>query len=344
MLEMLGACVASKQYADRAGAGMRARLRASNQITVVCHLGMHHTPRSQFESHGRSRVAANSAGASFIVESNGSLNQHKSAMISRYAKSDDVAGSIQVAATLIPFALLWWGAVHSGRGSPWLTAVLMVLISLFTVRAFGLMHECGHGSLFRSRRLNRVVGFGLGVLSGMPQYVWSQHHNYHHAHNGNWDRYRGPYSTLSVDEYARLTNGQQRLYRFKCGIGAAPLAGFIYLVFNPRFTWVDGSSIAVHLVRETSGQRKRQSRSLACAFNRPAHRKRASVRAPRGCASSRFRKAVAHTVHGIEQLGLITGIHGVTDDRNMAPQSGVGLGWALTPYRTFDLLPIDHPG
>jgi omega-6 fatty acid desaturase (delta-12 desaturase) len=119
------------------------------------------------------------------------------------------------------------------------------------------MHECGHGSLFRSRWLNRVFGFLLGVLSGMPQYVWSQHHNYHHAHNGNWDRYRGPYATLSVDEYAALTRGNQRLYRGKCSMAAAPLVGFIYLIFNPRFTWLKGT---VGLVGHTLRQKLEQPR------------------------------------------------------------------------------------
>jgi len=85
----------------------------------------------------------------------------------------------------------------------------------------------------------------------MPQYVWAQHHNYHHAHNGNWDKYRGPYTTLSVDEYIALSQGQQWLYRFKCGVVAAPLAGFIYLIFNPRFTWLKGTiGLLCHVVRE----------------------------------------------------------------------------------------------
>jgi acyl-lipid omega-6 desaturase (Delta-12 desaturase) len=44
----------------------------------------------------------------------------------------------------------------------------------------------------------------------MPQYVLSQHHNYHHADNGNWDKFRGPYTTLSVDAYAAMTDAQQR--------------------------------------------------------------------------------------------------------------------------------------
>jgi len=175
------------------------------------------------------------------VASSDCLKQQKCAMINRYGKSDDIKGLIQVLTTLIPFLVLWLAAIHFALVSPWITAALMLLIILFTLRAFGLMHECGHGSLFRSRGLNRAAGFLLGVMSGMPQHVWSQHHNYHHAHNGNWDKYRGPYTTLSVDEYAALTDTQQRLYRFKCGVAAAPLAGFIYLIFNPRFTWLKGS-------------------------------------------------------------------------------------------------------
>lgn len=171
-------------------------------------------------------------------------------MISRYAKSDDIKGLTQVFTTLVPLVLLWWGAIRCASISSWLALVPLVLIILLMVRVFGLMHECGHGSLFRSRWLNPAVGFLLGVMSGMPQYVWSQHHNHHHAHNGNWDRYRGPYTTLSVDEYAALTRAQQRLYQSKCSVAAAPLAGFIYLIFNPRFTWLKGSiGLVIYTVR-----------------------------------------------------------------------------------------------
>jgi acyl-lipid omega-6 desaturase (Delta-12 desaturase) len=183
------------------------------------------------------------------------IKQQKRAIIGRYIKSDDVKGLTQALTTLVPFALLWWVAVLGTGTSRWLTAAAMLLITLFTLRVFALMHECGHGSLFRSPWLNRATGFLLGVISGMPQYVWSQHHNYHHAHNGNWDKYRGPYTTLSVDEYASMTDAQQRMYRRKCSIAIAPVAGFIYLIFNPRFTWVRGSiSLAIHIVREKVAQ------------------------------------------------------------------------------------------
>ncbi len=171
-------------------------------------------------------------------------------MIGRYGKSDNAQGFVQVLMTLVPLAFLWWLAVSFGHASPWVVAVVLPLLILFTLRVFALMHECGHRSLFRSFALNRWTGFMLGVLSGMPQYVWAQHHNYHHANNGNWDRYRGPYATLSVDEYAALSLAQQRFYRQKCSIVAAPLAGFIYLILNPRLTWIRGTfGLWMHIAR-----------------------------------------------------------------------------------------------
>jgi len=199
--------------------------------------------------------------------SNDCFKRQKGAMIGRYTKSDDIKGLKQVLTTFVPFTLLWWAAVRSAAISPWLATVPLLPIILLTVRVFGLMHECGHGSLFSSRRLNRVVGFLLGVVSGMPQYVWSQHHNYHHAHNGNWDRYRGPYTTLSTDEYAALTRTQQHMYRNKCSVAAAPLAGFIYLIFNPRFTWLKGSiGLVIHTVRSKLAQRSVSLRAHAASY------------------------------------------------------------------------------
>ena len=171
-------------------------------------------------------------------------------MVDRYGKSEDLRGVAQIVTTLAPFALLWWTAVQLAAISPLLAVLPLPLIILLLVRAFGLMHECGHGSLFRSRSLNRTFGFILGVVSGMPQYVWSQHHNYHHAHNGDWEKYRGPYATLTVDQYAALTPARRRVYRCKCSVLAAPLAGFIYLIFNPRYTWLKGTiGLVIHTLK-----------------------------------------------------------------------------------------------
>jgi omega-6 fatty acid desaturase (delta-12 desaturase) len=129
------------------------------------------------------------------------------------------------------------------------------------------MHECGHGSLFRTQCLNRAFGFLLGVVSGMPQYVWSQHHNFHHANNGNWDKYRGLYTTLSVDEYAAMTDAQQRMYRRKCSIAVAPFAGLIYVIFNPRFTWLKGSiGLVSHILKGKVARPNLSIKTLVASF------------------------------------------------------------------------------
>ena len=177
------------------------------------------------------------------------VKEQQRAIASRHGKSDNLKGASQVLTTLA-FLSLAWGITFTTVGVSYVaTSAAMLLIVLFTLRVFALMHECGHGSLFRSQKLNRASGFVLGVISGMPQYVWSQHHNYHHAHNGNWEKYRGPYTTPSVDEYSAMSAAKQRMYRIKCSIAAAPVVGLIYLIINPRFTWLKGSiGLLTHVV------------------------------------------------------------------------------------------------
>ena len=195
------------------------------------------------------------------------IKTQKCAIIRRHARADDVKGLLQVLTTLTCVALLWWLAALSFEISRCLTAAMVLLISLFTVRVFALMHECGHGSLFRSRRLNATFGFIFGVVSGMPQYVWSKHHNYHHAHNGNWTKYRGLYSTLSVDEYAAMSATRQRIYRSKCSVALAPLAGLVYVIINPRLNWVKGSiGLMTHIVKRKIAQPSVSMRAHAATF------------------------------------------------------------------------------
>jgi omega-6 fatty acid desaturase (delta-12 desaturase) len=111
---------------------------------------------------------------------------------------------------------------------------VLALLVLFSARSFALMHDCGHGSLFRSKALNRSVGFLLGVVNAIPQHPWSRGHAFHHLHNGNWERYRGPSALLTVAQFQQLTPQQQQRY----GWSRHPLmlfpGGFSYLVLRPR--------------------------------------------------------------------------------------------------------------
>lgn len=178
------------------------------------------------------------------------FDRRRRALVRTYGGGNNVAGMLQVANTLLPLALLWAVALAAWPAAPWITVLATVGITLFLIRVFSLMHECGHGSLFGSRWLNRAWGFVFGVISGMPQFVWAQHHDFHHRHNGNWERYRGPLSTLTTEQYAALGTAGQRRFRLLRHLALAPLGGFVYLIFNPRFNWIKGNvALLAHLLR-----------------------------------------------------------------------------------------------
>ena len=163
---------------------------------------------------------------------------HKRAIVESYATPNDGRGWLQMLSVAAPVALLWFAIRRASTDSPWLVAAATVGLSLFMLRGFVLMHDCGHHSLFRSRRLNRIGGFLLGVLAGMPQQVWAENHRYHHVTNGNWAKYRGPLNVACVSDYLAMDAGQRRRYRYTRDILMAPLAGCLYFLVNPRVTWL----------------------------------------------------------------------------------------------------------
>jgi acyl-lipid omega-6 desaturase (Delta-12 desaturase) len=180
---------------------------------------------------------------------------YKHTIVLRYAKPDDVTGLQQVMISLAALIVLWLAVARLDRLSHWLSAVDGIFITLFTLRLMALMHECGHESLFRSSWLNRAFGFLLGVTTAMPQFVWSQHHGFHHEVSGDWESSRGTLNILSVDEYAALTAAQQKRYRRARSPALALLAGFLYLLFNPRITWLKGSAaFSSHVLRKKFNQ------------------------------------------------------------------------------------------
>ncbi|MEM6253610.1 MAG: fatty acid desaturase [Cyanobacteria bacterium P01_D01_bin.156] len=161
-------------------------------------------------------------------------------VLTPYMQSNDLRATYQVLNTLIPYILLWVLAVKVAHISLGLLAPIIILLVLFSLRCFSLMHDCGHYSLFRSKKVNRIVGFLLGLINAMPQYWWSRDHAYHHKTNGDWERYRGIGDFLSTEEYAKLSPADQTLY----GVLRHPLmafpGGFFYLAFKPRLIFILG--------------------------------------------------------------------------------------------------------
>ena len=194
----------------------------------------------------------------------------KRSIVVRYSKPDNLKASIQVLTTLLPVAALWYVVSLGDQLSNGLAIVTVAVMSLFLLRVFVLMHDCGHGSLFRNSALNKLFGFGFGVLSGMPQYVWAQHHNYHHSTNGNWAKYRGPLAIITVEEYDALSAWRQWTYVRGRNIFLAPFGGFMYLIFNPRVNWIRGTAgLLRHVARGKLAQPGVSLRAHAAGFSTP---------------------------------------------------------------------------
>ncbi len=82
------------------------------------------------------------------------------------------------------------------------------------VRVFIIHHDCGHGSFFKSRRANDVLGFIPGVLAFTPYFHWRWEHATHHSSSGDLDRRgMGDIWTLTVQEYLESSRWKRFAYR-----------------------------------------------------------------------------------------------------------------------------------
>lgn len=170
-------------------------------------------------------------------------------VLAPYMKSNDLRATYQILNTVVPYVLLWFLAVKAASVSFWLLPPIMVLITLFSVRCFSLMHDCGHYSLFTSKKVNRLIGFILGAINAIPQYPWSRGHAYHHKTNGDWERYRGPSALISIEEFAKLSPSAQWWYEFIRHPFMIFPGGFFYLAIKPRLALIKGTyGFIVHLL------------------------------------------------------------------------------------------------
>lgn len=167
-----------------------------------------------------------------------------------YQRANTRHSLLQLANTLIPYALLWVLMYRSLSISYALTLLLSVIAAGFLVRVFIFFHDCGHNSFFPSTRWNKRVGFWLGVLVFTPGEHWWHSHAIHHATSGNLDkRGIGDVETLTVAEYQALPWLRKLGYRlFRNPIimlGLGPLYMFVIMHrFNtPKFGRKETNSV-----------------------------------------------------------------------------------------------------
>lgn len=149
----------------------------------------------------------------------------------------------ELAVTLAPFVAIWGVAWWMVSISNLLALALALVNAAFLLRLFMIQHDCGHGSLFRDRRLCDWIGRGIGVLTLTPYDVWRKTHAIHHATTGNLDRRGiGDLPTLTVREYQQKGWIGRALYR----LVRNPV--FLFGVV-PFYTFFLQHRLPIHLMR-----------------------------------------------------------------------------------------------
>jgi omega-6 fatty acid desaturase (delta-12 desaturase) len=135
----------------------------------------------------------------------------------------------------------------------WLTLPLSVVAAGFLVRIFIIQHDCGHGSFFKARRANDLIGTACSVFTMIPYRFWRRSHAIHHAHHAELEeRGIGDVWTMTVDEYwaapwwKRIT---YRVFRHPLFLfGIAPTINFVILTRLPvggETSWKSGEKASI---------------------------------------------------------------------------------------------------
>ena len=135
-------------------------------------------------------------------------------IIKNYNYPDSAKSWWQIANSVVPYIGLWVIMIYSLEVSYWLTLALSIIAAGFLARIFIIFHDCGHGSFFKSVRMNKIVGILAGGLVFTPYHKWHHQHKIHHQTVGNLDkRGVGDVMTLTLDEYKNLSPGKRFFYR-----------------------------------------------------------------------------------------------------------------------------------
>lgn len=169
-------------------------------------------------------------------------------VVRKYNQSS-IKGSIwQLSNTLIPYLALWILMYYSLSYSYLLTLLLALVACGFFIRLFIIFHDCGHGSFFKSRKANKIVGMIMGILTFTPYGKWHFQHGIHHATALNLDkRGIGDIWTLTKDEYNNASTKRKLIYR----IARNP---FVMFILGPLFLILVQNRITTKVMRKEDKQ------------------------------------------------------------------------------------------
>ncbi|ANU24391.1 fatty acid desaturase [Planococcus donghaensis] len=161
------------------------------------------------------------------------MSREKTAQLRKFVapfeKADVKASVRQLVNTIPPFILAWFLAYQALDVSIWLTIALSVVAAAFVIRTFIIFHDCTHGSFFKNKKANAIVGTITGIMTLFAYEKWKREHSIHHASSGNLDkRGVGDIWVMTIEEYVEASKWE----RFKYRLYRNPLVMF---GFGPLF-------------------------------------------------------------------------------------------------------------
>jgi len=102
------------------------------------------------------------------------------ASLSHLRARDRAGWAITCAAVAITASGLWM----SLNESFWMWAAGQIALALALLQWFVILHEAGHNTLFRTRRLNHLAGHVASVFALIPFHNWQRIHARHHKYTG----------------------------------------------------------------------------------------------------------------------------------------------------------------
>lgn len=146
------------------------------------------------------------------------MSREKTAQLRKFVapfeKADVKASVQQLLNTIPPFILSWFLAYQALDISIWLTIALSAVAGGFVIRTFIIFHDCTHGSFFKNKKANAVVGTITGIMTLFAYEKWKREHSIHHASSGNLDkRGVGDIWVMTIEEYVEASKWERFKYR-----------------------------------------------------------------------------------------------------------------------------------
>ena len=109
------------------------------------------------------------------------INTPPSSAVIGHLRSSNLVGGVLLSSAALLTAI---GVALSLHENVWVWLLGQAVFAVTLIQWFALLHECGHGTLFRTKALHAPAGRVAAFFSLIPYYCWKRVHGRHHKWTG----------------------------------------------------------------------------------------------------------------------------------------------------------------